>query len=216
MKKLSVVLSFIAVMFLFMTGVRAADAYYNISFEQSEWLRKSDGGYNINKTFYVEKTINGYVYINFIETNNVNITGEMAGSKFEIVNKEETDDGVIYLLKVKDGSSVSGKTEILTITADIVDSSKKECQLDYSPLGLSCAVVANHYFDKDSKEVSEEEQKASCEGAPVEDPTPPDDPNDVPTPDTGSVIPYIAVGGGLVAIAGVYLYSRKTNKVYKI
>ena len=82
-------------------------------------------------------------------------------------------------------------------------------------MSLSCQIVTDDngtkYFDNNYKEVTETEFEEACNGK-----TPPVD-TDVPnSPDTGSVIPYIAVGGGLVAIAGVYLYSRKANKVYKI
>ena len=53
----------------------------------------------------------------------------------------------------------------------------------------------------------------ACEGYTPSESNPTDVPN---SPDTGSVVPYVAIGGGLVAIAAVYLYSRKSNKVYKI
>ncbi len=210
MKRFLLMVSLIVAMLVVMPNVKAADAYYNVSYDQSEWTKKDDGSYYINKIYYVEKTVNGYVYLKLIETNNVKITASLAGSNFTIVNETREENGISYLLKVKDGVNVSGKTEAITVTADIVDASKKECQLDYSPLGLSCMTIDDHYFDKDSKEVTEEEAQASCEGVT------PSNPNDVPSPDTGSVIPYIAIGGGLVAIAGVYLYSRKSNKVYKI
>ena len=49
-----------------------------------------------------------------------------------------------------------------------------------------------------------------CEGVTPDEPDVPD------TPNTGNPIPYIAVGGGLIAIAGVYFYSRKSNRMYKI
>ena len=212
MKKILAILSFIVLMMVVMPNVKAADAYYNVSIEQSEWTKKTDGGYYINKVFYVEKTVGGYVYLELIETNNVKITGALEGTSFEIVRTMTTDTGTAYLLKAKDGVTINKKTELMTITADIVDASKKECQLDYSPLGLSCFTVDDYYFDDKGNEVSKEDYTKACDGTP----TTPENPNDVPSPDTGSVIPYIAVGGGLIAIAGLYLYSRKSNKVYKL
>ena len=223
-KCLLLMVSLLAFLIVNPTAVRAmhvnseenTSLYGTITVEESDsWETADDGSKYTTQIYYVTKTSSSnYVYIELLETNNVKISKQVVGSNFEIVSQKETEDGVAYLLKAK--SNISAKTELITVVADIVDPSKKECRVDYSPLGLSCAVFENNYFDKDGNEVSEEEQKASCEGVPVEDPTPPDDPNDVPAPDTGSVIPYIAVGGGLVAIAGVYLYSRKTNKVYKI
>ncbi len=213
MKKFIVMLSLIAIMVGLMPISAKADTYYDVSPEQSEWIAKDGGGYYINKKFSVSKTIGGFVYITMIETNNVEITGEMVGTNFELVNKEETANGVAYLLKLKDGVTLSGSTEAITVVANIVDPDKKECELDYSPQGLSCVEFGGNYFDKDGNNVSAQEYEASCNGTP----TTPTNPSDVPnTPDTGSVIPYIAIGGGLVAILGVYLYTRKSNKVYKI
>ncbi len=219
MKRFLVMLSLIMFMLVFIpTIARAADATYNVSVEQSEWQKKPDGGYYISKTFYVDKTVNGYVYLELVETYNVEITvgSEVAGSSFELLSVTPSDNGVIYLLKAKDGVTVNGKTEALTVLANITDPNTTQdpkCELDYNPLGLSCATVGEYHFDNNGNSVSEELQQQACEG--VGTPTTPD--TDVPdSPKTGSVVPYIAIGGGLIAIAGVYLYSRKSNKVYKI
>ncbi len=215
MKKFLLMFSVIVAMMVIMPNVKAADAYYNVSVEQSEWKQKDDGTYYITKTFYVEKTVGGYVYLSLIETYNVDIKSELEGSNFQLLGKRTTDDGMMYLLKLKDGVTINGKTEVITVTADIIDPTTEEnpkCQLDYSPMGLSCLEFEGHYFDTKGNEVSAEDYTAACSGTP----TTPSNPNDVESPDTGSVIPYIAVGGGLIAIAGLYLYSRRSNKVYKI
>ncbi len=67
--------------------------------------------------------------------------------------------------------------------------------------------------------ITETEYKEICEGYVPDDPTDPDEPlpPDIPeNPKSGSVIPYVAVGGGLIAIAGLYLFSRKSNKMYRL
>ena len=201
---------------LVMMPSRVNAVMYGLSNEKSDWQSKTGGGYYINSSYYVTSTVNGYVYIAINETKNVKITNAVEGANFELVNQTRTDTGVSYLLKAKSGVTVNSKTEVLTVIADIVDPEDKECELDYSPLGLSCAQVDNHYFDDNSKEVTQEEYAVACEGGSTT-PTPDTPPADVPdTPETGSVVPYIAIGGGLLGIAAVYLYSRKQNKVYKI
>ena len=92
---------------------------------------------------------------------------------------------------------------------------KSECKISYSPLGVSCITLEDKsgntiYLDKNGNSITKEQYTEVCEGG---TPTEPDVPD---TPNTGNPIPYIAVGGGLVALAGVYFYSRKSNKMYKI
>ena len=66
-------------------------------------------------------------------------------------------------------------------------------------------------LDDNGNAISEEEYNQVCGNT-----TTPGDNNDVPSPETGSVVPYIAIGGGLLAIVAVYFFSKRSNKVYKI
>ena len=100
---------------------------------------------------------------------------------------------------------------VLLFTIITVDEAEDECQLQTSPLNLDCSVnIPGVYFDNDGNEITAEEYAQVCGNVT------PDDNNDVPSPQTGSVIPYIAVGGGVIAIIAVYLLTRKSSKVYKI
>ena len=213
MKRFLVMLSLVVASIIFIPNVYA-DRYYNITVEESEWQTSQDGQVVENATYYVDKTIGGYVYFEIIEDKNVKVDPNpnniVTGPNFDKISAQKTDNGMLVLFKAKDGVTINSKTEVFTILVSIVDPSIKECKLNFSPYGLSCAQIEGHYFDANGNEVTAEQQAASCEGYVAEEP-------DVPnSPQTGSVIPYIAIGGGLAAIALVYLYSRRSNKVYKI
>lgn len=221
MKNLKILVSVIAVLFMFMPVVNAKDMKQKSSsnsrdygtitvMETDGWEEKTGGGYYINQEYSVTKTNGaGYVYIEFLETKNVKVTSVLPESAFQIVKGPiKTSTGVVYVFKLKAGTSISTKTKLATVTADIVDPSDKSCNLSYSPLGTVCSNDNGVYFDKTGKEVTEEEYKTSCEGV-----SEPDEPNN---PSTGSVVPYVAVLGGLVAICGVYAFSKKSNKMYRI
>jgi len=184
-------------------------AYYGTItvMESNGWESKPDGGKFITQVYYVTKTVGDYVYLMLNETNNVKITSILPGSSFEKVKETPVDGGVQVLLKAK--GNITGKTEAITVLADIVDPTKLECNLSYSLLNVVCFKQDDLYIDKNGKQVTKDEYDKVCNGVTPTDP-------DVPSPDTGSVIPYLAVGGGLIAVAGVYFYSRKSNKMYKI
>lgn len=224
MKKVNFIFSVMAALLLFIPGVDAKEMkqkqstntrdYGTITVMETDgWEEKTGGGYYINQEYSVTKTNKaGYVYIEFLETKNVKVTSVLPESSFEIAKGPiKTSTGVVYVFKLKSGTSISAKTKLATVTADIVDANDKSCNLSFSPLGTVCSNDNGIYFDKNGKEVTEDEYKASCEGVPVE----PDEPNNV-NPPTGSVIPYVAVLGGLASIAGVYFFSKKSNKMYKI
>ncbi len=184
--------------------------------ETSGWESKPNGDKYITQVAYVTQTVGGYVYMDILETTNTKIDQILPGSNFELVKEEKLDNGRRVLLKAK--GTVSGKTELLTLTADIVDPSLKECKITYSPLGVGCIKIEDKsgntlYLDKNGNSITKEQYDEVCEGV---TPGTPDEPDVPDTPNTGNPIPYIAVGGGLIAIAGVYFYSRRSNKMYKI
>ena len=220
MKRFLLLISLVSLfMVVGLTRVNAEN--YGISVDETGWQDKADGGKYFTQTYYVTRTTNGYVYLRLLENNNVKVTDDdVIGSNFTLISKNNTTvtsngatiTAVDYLLKLKDGVTISGKTELLKVNADILEPSILECDLSYSPLNTVCNQIGNLYFDKDGKSVTADEYNTSCNGytPPVQDDIP-----DEPAA-TGPVIPYIAVGLGLVAIGGLYFYSRKSNKMFKI
>ncbi len=237
MKRLTIILSLIAMMFCIVPIKVEADVrttkgtkYGDITVDESAWTSKPGGGYYITQEYTVTKTnASGYVFIAFTEDLNVKITNVVTDGAFEKVGdfvdtKIDGFNARVYVFKLKSGTSINGATKLATVTADIVDPSNKSCVLNYSPLGTTCTNSYEKYFDDKGKLVTEDEYKAACESGGTPSTNPPDDePNTPPAenpsgdnPQTGSVIPYIAIGGGLAAIAGVYFISRKSNKMYRI
>ena len=147
-----------------------------------------------------------YVYFtlvpSFVEIDSVNVS---SGSNYVLANQTSSSNGTVVFFE----STSGGKLELTVVTTDTAD---EGCLLNISPLNLDCSVsIPGYYFDDNGKAITEEEYNQVCGN------TTPDNPQDIPnSPDTGSVVPYIAIGGGLVAIAAVYLLSRKSNKVFKI
>ena len=212
--------------------VKAADIYGTELKESEGWLTKPDGSKYISQTYSITKVVNGYVYYTLNEIKNVKIDinsiQTSLNNNFELVSVSKVEtmvndvevSAVEVLVKPKDGYKVSGKTELFTVLADIVDPNIQDelkCSLTYTPLVLNnCSQVGDHYFNDKGVEVSKEDFDKACSGQPS-------NPSDVPGDDvpdepaaTGPVIPYIAVGLGLVAIGGLYFYSRKSNKMFKI
>ncbi len=224
MKKFLLLMSIILMGFVFVPKTYAAELY-GLTLEETTWQDKPNGGKYFTQTYYVTSTTKGYVYLNLLEVNNVQVDmsniGAAVGSSFDLVYASRTNitdnngtvSAVELLFKVKDGVTLNGKTELFTVAADILDPSKKECSLAHSPLTFNnCMVVGNHYFNDEWVEVSEEEYHKVCDN--VTPTTPPDDVPD--NAQTGSVVPYIAIGLGIVAIGALYLYSKKSNKMFKI
>lgn len=147
-----------------------------------------------------------YIYFQLIPKS-VDIQDIKVSSGFVIVSQPKNDDGTQDVFIESTGSSSN-----LTITIKTVDTADEGCELSFSPYRLNCSVdVPGYYFDNNGNPISEEEYNQVCGNT-----TNPDDPNDIPNSDNGSVVPYVAIGGGIIAIIAVYLFSRKSNKVYKI
>ncbi len=131
----------------------------------------------------------------------------VSGTGFALLDQANAGDGMVDVM-IESANNGGGEVTITVITYDNAD---EGCQLSVSPLNLDCSVqVSGLYFDNSGNVITAEEYAEVCGNVT------PDDPNDVPNSQTGSVIPYIAIGGGLVAIALVYFLSKKANKVYKI
>ncbi len=153
---------------------------------------------------------NSYIYFTIVPTVGLEITNSsdisVNTTNFVISSITKVEEGYQVLVQViRDVPTQS--TSFLTVNAKVID--KENCEMSISPMKLSCSVIDTNHFDKNGNLVTEEEYDSLCNGVV----TPP---NDVESPDTGNPIPYIAIGGGLVAIALVFLYSRKSNKVYKL
>lgn len=151
-----------------------------------------------------------YLYMSFTPVG-IEIDSITPGSSnFLLVDQDTTSAGSTSIL-VQQTRDLEEGDRVLLFTIRTVDTSDDECRLSFSPLNLDCSVnIPGIYFDNDGNEISAEEYEEVCGN------TTPEDPNDVPNSETGSVIPYVAIGGGLIAIVAVYLFSRKSNKVYKI
>ena len=134
-----------------------------------------------------------------------------AGSDFKQLSFDNSAEVVI-----QPKSSLTKNKKVLLFTVTTKDTAETGCMLSYSPGSTSCAKIGDIYLDKDGKSVTKSEYEKACGTGGTTTVTDPKDPDIPNTPDTGSVIPYFAIGGGLAAIAGVYLYSRKSSKVYKI
>lgn len=153
-------------------------------------------------------TSSPFIYLSlvpaFISIDSVSVTG----TGFANAAQDSSGDGMVDLL-IENMNNGSARVTINVITTD---EAEEGCILNLQPLNLDCSVsIPGFYFDNNGNAITAEEYNTVCGNV-----TPPDDPNDVPNSETGSVVPYVAIGGGLLAIAAVYLISRKANKVYKI
>lgn len=143
-----------------------------------------------------------YVYFtlvpSFITIDSVSVS---SGSNFVLADQEKTTNGTTVFFE----STSGGRLELTVVTTDTAE---EGCLLNISPLNLDCSVnIPGYYFDDNGKAITQEEYNQVCSN------TSQDIPN---SPETGSVVPYFAIGGGLIAIVAVYLLTRKSSKVYKI
>ncbi len=150
-----------------------------------------------------------FLYMSLVPTG-VDIDAVTPGDSFLMVHPSN-DNGITTVLLQATGSLNEGDRVLLFTVRTVDQDGAEECLLETAPLNLDCSVnVPGFYFDNDGNEISAEEYAQVCGNVT------PDDGNDVPSPETGSVIPYIAIGGGIVALIAVYLLTRKSSKVYKI
>ncbi len=231
MKKVTVILSLLVSLFMLMPSASAdvekkdGTIYGTIKVDKGGWVDNPavSGGKKYTAKYYVTKTNKaGYVYITLKEELNVKINEVYAGSAFTLVKKGNIagndKDGyeVAYVFKLKNGTSISSETELMTVDVNIVDPTNTNCSLPYNPKGTTCENYASVgiYFDKNGNFVTTQDKyDETCAGSKPSEPIGDDEPNN---PKTGNAVPYIAVGGGLLAIVGVYLFSRKSNKMYKL
>ena len=151
-----------------------------------------------------------YIYMELVPIN-VDIESTNPGSGTFLTVDQSTNSTGVDVLYQASRDLASGE-RVLLVTVITRDTADEGCQLNVSPLDLDCSVnIPGIYFDNDGNEITAEKYQQVCGNT-----TPSDDPNDVPNSQTGSVVPYVAIGGGLLAVVAVYLFSRKSNKVYKI
>ncbi len=212
MKKFFSIILFLAVMVILPKGVMAAGfkgepqeipMYGTVEYEYT--YTDEDEGIKEWK-FYLTPN-KDLVSVAFRFTpQNVEIQSIEKGEGVQYTDSKDEMFLVQYPSKAKKGE------KILLATIITKDDGSDGCTVLYDPQALNCSSdpIDNNYFDDQGNILTKEQQDAACSGTTN---TPSDIPN---TPDTGSVIPYIAIGGGLVAVVGVYLYSRRHNKVYKI
>ncbi len=154
------------------------------------------------------ETSHPFIYFSLVPASVSIDSVNVSGNGFVLADQESAGDGMIDIL-IENANSGSGMVTVTVVTTDTAD---EGCQLNISPLNLDCSVnIPGIYFDDNGNEITAEEYQEVCGNA-----TTPDDPNDIPNSETGSVVPYVAIGGGLLAIVALYLFSRKSNKVYKI
>jgi len=154
------------------------------------------------------------LYYEIQPSSTIEIQSVKVNSSAFLAETEKTSTGHRVLLSSNNPNGVTNGTKVLLFTVTTKDLAKEGCYLDISPLSIpKCEVIGSNYYDNNGNNVTQAEFEAACgSGTPID----PDEPDIPDSPQTGSVIPYVAVGGGLLAIAGVYFFSRKSNKMYKI
>lgn len=150
------------------------------------------------------------IYLEVQPSSSIEIQSIKAGSGLLKADDTKTSTGNALLLFATNSNGINSGEKVTLFTVVTKDLATEGCYLNVSPLNPACQVIANTYLDKNGNIITKEQYEEVCEGVTPTDPDVPD------TPNTGNPIPYIAVGGGLVALAGVYFYSRKSNKMYKI
>lgn len=150
------------------------------------------------------------IYLEVQPSSSIEIQSIKAGSGLLKADDTKTSTGNSILLLSANSNGINSGEKVTLFTVVTKDLATEGCYLNVSPLSTGCQVIANTYFDKNGNIITEEQYNEVCGGKGPEEPDIPD------TPNTGNPIPYIAVGGGLIAIAGVYFYSKKSNKMYKI
>lgn len=231
MKKITVILGIVLVLFYSLPINASAASYvkdgdtYKINADVSVGkygvIKAGDATYKYTDEAEKIKTWNFYITaeedLDYVAINLLPVSLEIQSVKVGPLFNKLSSDNEKILMEVKSAGSAKKGDRILLFTVITKDTADTGCTLSISPQNVeACSVVDGNYFDKNGNRVTEAEYKASCEGTTEPTPIPPDDPNDIPNSDTGSVVPYVAIFGGLMAIAGVYFYSKKANRMYKL
>ncbi len=194
----------------------------DISAGQYGTIAKGDYTWRYSNTEKKEKTwtisfdtTKPFIYIALVPSYLSIDSVKVSGTGFALASQKAIEGGSTGLL-IENTNKSSAE---LTITVITTDTSDEGCILNVSPLNLNCSVsISGFYFDNDGNAISETEYNEVCgnttPGNPDQNPN--DVPNDVPNSETGSVIPYVAIGGGLLGMAVLFMISRKSNKVFKI
>ena len=162
-------------------------------------------------SFYLTVGSNNFDYVYMLITpTNVSIDSVTTDTSSFLALNSIPETGGTLLYEV--AGNLEAGDRVLLYQIITTNTSDENCQISVSPAELNCSVnIPGIYFDNDGNVITEEEYQEVCGN------TTPDNPDDIPSsPETGSVVPYVAIGGGLLAIVVVYLFSRKSNKVYKI
>jgi len=176
--------------------------------------RTDEGGAGIEtNNIYITKSSSEYIYLTFTPGLNVKeISSITPTSGFKMVSSKKTsNDGSWTVLLKSNNGKVTKETQILELMLE-QEKVGEDCNVVVTPIPLSCSTADGKYFIADGSEVTKEVYDSVCSNVTPTTPTP-DEGDDV---QTGIPVPYLAVAGGVLAIAGVYLYSRKQNKMYKI
>lgn len=232
MKRITVMLAIVLVLFYSLPINVSAAAYVkdgntyksdsDISVGKYGTIKTGDATYTYTDEGEKIKTWSFYVTagedLDYVSINLLPVALEIQSVKAGNLFNKLSSSNENVLLEVKSAGSVKKGDRILLFTVITKDTADTGCTLSLSPQDVgTCTIIDGNYFDKSGKRVTEEAYKASCEKQPDEPVTPPpDDPNDIPNSETGSVVPYVAIAGGLIAIAGVYMYSKKANRMYKL
>ncbi len=139
------------------------------------------------------------------------------------VAKSTSGNGIDIDLTSTKGVTGRTNTPIVTLTLSVADSSDstKECLITMTNLmdtepeptepapkdpepaeTPKCEVVDGKYYDTNGNQVSKEAYDAACTTA--------------ENPQTGSFLPYTIIIAGVAIAGGLYLVTKKNNKIYKM
>ncbi|MDE5539893.1 MAG: hypothetical protein K2J20_05355 [Bacilli bacterium] len=187
--------------------------HYSTAFGTIDWEIKDESAETKSKTWVFYLTPNKNYKSIELQLTPVNLTNlqPVPSSSFLLADKKVDEmTGIVTVSLIvgnSNGLTAGQKTEMMTVTSNYT--STDNCRLSLSLGTISCVQLGGIYIDANGASVTEAEYNEVCGNKP-------EVPNDVPNSDTGSVVPYVAVGGGIVAIAGVFLYSKKSKRMYRI
>lgn len=148
-----------------------------------------------------------FIYVGLQPSDSLTVDSVKPGSDFLLANEKKETAGTYYLLRATSENGLAAKSTVL-FKVTTTDKSTEGCYLNIAaPRKPQCTQIGEYYFDNKGNAVTKDDYDKVCSG------TTPNVPN---TPNTGISFPAIAVGCGLVALAGVYFSSRKSKKIFKI